>query len=60
MSARQEDVSKTEVVRFRCTPEQKKNIKFAAAALGLTVSEFLLGYCLGDKIGQVIMDEFKK
>lgn len=47
--------NKTEVVRFRCTPEQKEQIKALALTLGISVSELLLGMALGDKLGQIIL-----
>lgn len=51
---------RTEFVGLRCTPEQKEQLKALAAAAGLSISGFILGECLGDKIGQMIIDGFNR
>ena len=48
---------RSEVVRFRASVEQREAIRKAAAALGMTVSAFLLfaaGEVAGEKIGDLI------
>lgn len=47
---------KTELIRVRVTPEEKRVLVAAAAAAGLTLS----GYLLGDKLGQIMIDGFDR
>lgn len=47
---------KTELIRVRVTPEEKRVLVAAAAAAGLTLS----GYLLGDKLGQMMIDGFDR
>lgn len=51
---------KTDTINFRVTPEEKKTIYQNAAALGLSVSAFLIGLAAGDKVGQMIVDSKKQ
>ena len=34
--------SKTETIQFRCTEEQRKNIKESAEGLGLSISSYII------------------
>lgn len=51
---------KTDYIGIRVTPEEKKSIYQNAAALGLSVSAFLIGLAAGDKVGQMIVDSKKQ
>lgn len=51
---------KTDYIGIRVTPEEKKTIFDNAAALGLSVSAFLIGLAAGDKVGQMIVDSKKQ
>lgn len=51
---------KTDTINFRVTPEEKKTIYQNAAALGLSVSAFLIGLAAGDKVGKMIFDSRKQ
>lgn len=51
---------KTDYIGIRVTPEEKKAIFENAAALGLSVSAFLIGLAAGDKVGQMIVDSKKQ
>lgn len=42
---------RTEYIGIRVTPEEKTALKQAAAAAGVTITAFLLGQALGDKLG---------
>ena len=42
---------RTEYIGIRVTPEEKAALKQAAAAAGVTITAFLLGQALGDKLG---------
>lgn len=46
---------KTDYIGIRVTPEEKKAIFENAAALGLSVSAFLIGLAAGDKVGKMIL-----
>lgn len=50
---------KTDYIGIRVTPEEKKAIFENAAALGLSVSAFLIGLAAGDKVGKMILDSRK-
>jgi len=43
---------RTEYIGIRVTPEEKEALKSLAAAAGLTLTGFLLGEALGDKLGE--------
>ena len=47
---------RTEYIGIRVTPEEKEALKNLATAAGLTITSFLLGAALGDKLG----DEYLK
>ena len=51
---------KTDYIGIRVTPEEKKAIFEKAAALGLSVSAFLIGLAAGDKVGKMILDSRKQ
>lgn len=51
---------KTDYIGIRVTPEEKKAIFENAAALGLSVSAFLISFALGDKVGKKILDSRKQ
>lgn len=51
---------KTDYIGIRVTPEEKKAIFENAAALGLSVSAFLIGLAAGDKVGKMIFDSRKQ
>lgn len=51
---------KTDTINFRVTPEEKKTIYQNAAALGLSVSAFLIGLAAGDKVGKMLLDSRKQ
>lgn len=51
---------RTERISLRVTPEEMETIKGYAAAAGLSVTAFLIGEAIGDKIGQVMLDGFAK
>lgn len=51
---------KTDYIGIRVTPEEKKAIFENAAALGLSVSAFLIGLAAGDKVGKIILDSRKQ
>lgn len=51
---------KTDYIGIRVTPEEKKAIFENAAALGLSVSAFLIGLAAGDKVGKMILDSRKQ
>lgn len=51
---------KTDYIGIRVTPEEKKAIFENAAALGLSVSAFLIGLVAGDKVGKMILDSRKQ
>lgn len=42
---------RTENVNLRVTPEEKKMLKMQAAALGMTVTGYLLGLAIGSVVG---------
>ncbi len=46
----------SENIIIRVTPEEKKLLFKKAAALGLSVSGFLLFEALGEELGQAILD----
>ena len=43
---------RTEYIGIRVTPEEKAALKKLAAAAGLTITDYLLGEALGDKLGE--------
>lgn len=51
---------RTDNITIRVTPAEKEQIKTAAAALGLSVTAFLVSMALGDKIGQMMIDGFER
>lgn len=46
---------RTESIYMRVTPEEKEALKKLAAAAGMTLTGFLLGEALGDKLGEAII-----
>lgn len=46
----------TERINVRCSPEDKALLLKKSAALGLTLSSFLLWEALGEELGQRILD----
>lgn len=46
---------RTEYIGIRVTPEEKVLLKKLAAAAGMTITGYLLGEALGDKIGDMII-----
>lgn len=46
---------RTEFINIRVTPEEKAALKKLAAAAGMTLTGFLLGEALGEKIGDAII-----
>lgn len=53
-------MERTEQLHLRVTPEEKEALKALAAAAGLSITGFLLGEALGDKLGQMIIEGFSK
>lgn len=49
---------RTEMLTMRVTPAEKEALQAAAVAAGLSVTAFLLGCALGDKVGQMLIDGF--
>lgn len=54
------DNPKTEKIEIRCTQEEKEAVKTLALAVGLGMSEFLLSLAIGDKLGQMMIDGWKR
>lgn len=48
---------RTEYIGIRVTPEEKELITTLAKAAGATITSFLLGAAIGDKIGDTIVKE---
>lgn len=46
---------RTESINIRVTPKEKAALKKLAAAAGMTLTGFLLGEALGEKIGDAII-----
>ena len=46
---------RTESINIRVTPEEKAALKKLAAAAGMTLTGFLLGGALGEKLGDAIL-----
>lgn len=46
----------SEQINIRVTPEEKRLLARKAAALGLTVSGFMLFEALGEELGQMVLD----
>ena len=51
---------RSEAVTIRMTPDEKKNVYALAAAAGMTVTAYLIGCAIGDKLGQMVLDGFKE
>lgn len=49
----------TEYIGIRVTPEEKKQITALTKAAGVTITGFLVGAAIGDKIGDVIVKEME-
>lgn len=47
-------------ILIRVTPEEKRIVVEEAAKLGLTVSGFLIGKAIGEKLGDAILDARKR
>lgn len=47
---------RTEYIGIRVTPEEKEAIRRLAAAAGVSLTGFLVGCALGDKLGEKILD----
>ena len=50
---------RTEYIGIRVTPEEKEALKKAAATAGLSITAYLIGEALGDKLGKTIVDKIK-
>lgn len=48
---------RTEYIGIRVTPEEKELIAALAKAAGATITGFLLGAAIGDRIGDAIVKE---
>lgn len=46
---------RTEYIGIRVTPEEKEAIMGLAKAAGITITSFLVGTALGEKIGDAIL-----
>lgn len=46
---------RTESINIRVTPEEKAALKKLAAAAGMTLTGFLVGEALGEKLGDAIL-----
>ena len=46
---------RTESISIRVTPEEKAALKKLAAAAGMTLTGFLVGEALGEKLGDAII-----
>ena len=46
---------RTEYIGIRVTPEEKALLKKLAAAAGMTITGYLLGEAIGDKLGGMII-----
>lgn len=51
---------RTENVNLRVTPEEKRMLKLQAAALGMTVTSYLIGLALGTIAGGVAASQQNK
>ena len=51
---------RTEYIGMRVTPAEKEQIRKKASMLGLSLTAFILAECLGEQIGQTIIDGFDK
>lgn len=51
---------RTEYIGIRVTPEEKETLKAYAAAAGLSITGFIIAECLGEVVGQKIIDGFLK
>lgn len=47
---------RTEYIGIRVTPEEKEQIRKLAALAGLSLTGYLVGQALGDKLGEKILD----
>ena len=47
---------RTEYIGIRVTPEEKEQIKKLAALAGLSLTGYLVGQALGDKLGEKILE----
>ena len=56
--AQGKSLERTERVTIRMTPEEHATLKHYAAAAGLSMTAFLIGEALGDKVGQMVLDGF--
>lgn len=59
MNEQEKKETRTERIYMRATPEEKKMLLNLAAGLGVSLTAFIMGECLGDKIGQMVIDGFK-
>lgn len=51
---------RTEYIGIRVTPEEKKKLQSLAAAAGVSLTGFLLGHALGDKLGEQYLKSREK
>lgn len=56
MNNRRIDVPRDAEIHLRVSRQERDLLKSLAAAAGLSVSAYLLGLALGDKLGEVIVD----
>ena len=52
---RNEQKERTESINIRVTPEEKAALKKLAAAAGMTLTGFLVGEALGEKLGDALL-----
>lgn len=51
---------RTEYIGIRVTPEEKELLKNLAAAAGVSLTGFLLGSAIGDKLGDQYVKSMKR
>lgn len=51
---------KTELIQIRVTPAEKAMLVKLAAAAGVTVSGYLVGMALGDRLGEILSTEVQR
>lgn len=51
---------RTEYIGIRVTPEEKEMITKLAKAAGLTLTGYLVGQAIGDKLGELIVNSKKR
>lgn len=51
---------KSDVLQIRVSPAEKEEFKLAAKRAGLSVAAFIIAECIGEQIGQQIIDGYDK